>query len=498
MSVMSGIRGNPRLGYRTHDAVVIVPGIMGSVLEESDTPGRRIWGDTTVAKSWFSGSALRRLQLTKEEQEGHYGRVKATKLLDVATWLPLFRGVERYDNLTHAVLGAVADKRAVREFPYDWRLPVEYNAGLLAKDAQAHLERWRASEAHDRAMRLHPTEQEPAKLVLVAHSMGGLLVRHMLLDPVVAALVRACVTLGTPFYGTPKAAALLNSGRLTSRLGIPLLPARRPASAAFGRDADDGLRALVVTLPGIYDLLPTYRCLVEGDTARRLTAKDVVRLGGCPTQAKAWEKRQLPLSDRPLLSDDHQLLVGSAQPTVQSLRVEDGVVEQLFTTPRAKGAAVNEWGDGTVPICSAKVPKVRPAGQPIQSHSNLANADEVVSWVAEVVREGDLSTNKPYLGGDDEKPFGLDTPDGAVLPDEEWPAVVVGGEIPPHSAFCDVEAVGARTAWKQRFRLESRDGELRAPITLDRPGLHRVTFQPPGGGAPISQLVLAIDPRLDD
>lgn len=497
MSVMSGIRGNPRLGYHTHDAVIIIPGIMGSVLEESDAPGTRIWGDTTVAKSWYSGSALRRLRLTKEEQEGHYGRVKATKLLDFATWFPLFRGIERYDNLKHAILSAVADKRAVREFPYDWRLPVAYNAGLLAKDAQAHLKRWRATEAHDRAMRRHATEQEPAKLVLVAHSMGGLLVRHMLLDPDVKALVRACVTLGTPFYGTPKAAALLNSGRLTSRLGVPLLPAKRPASAVFRRYADDGLRALAVTLPGIYDLLPTYRCLVEGDTARRITAKDVVRLGGCPAQAKAWEERQRPLSDSPRLSDDHQLLVGSAQPTVQSLRVEGGVVEQLFTTPRGKGPAENEWGDGTVPLCAAKVPNVRPAGYPFQSHSNLGSADDIVSWVAEVVREGDLSTTQPYLGGD-ETPFGLDTPDGAVVPNEEWPAVVVGRDVPARSAFCDVEAVGARTLWKQRFSLESRDGERHAPITLDRPGLHRVTFQPPGGAAPISQLVLAIDPRLDD
>ena len=63
--------------------------------------------------------------------------------------------------------------------------------------------------------------------------------------------VRTTITLGTPYYGSVKAAAILNTGRSAP------LPSRR-------------LRALARTLPGVHDLLPSYRCIDDGDAVRRL------------------------------------------------------------------------------------------------------------------------------------------------------------------------------------------------------------------------------------
>ncbi|MEV5975336.1 hypothetical protein [Streptomyces sp. NPDC051921] len=476
--------------YATHDAVVVIPGIMGSVLVDRHT-GKKVWGDGPVVASWFTGASLRRLRLDADELEGRYGRIVPDTLLRYAAWFPGFRGIERYRELLRGVHSAVADPDAVREFPYDWRLPVAHNARLLARDALKHLERWRANDAHDRARRRHPVQpQEPAKLVFVAHSMGGLLVRHLALDPEIRPFIRTCVTLGTPFHGTPKAAVLLNSGR-----GVPLLPAKRPASAIGRRDPDDGLRALAAVLPGVYDLLPAYRCLDDGGAGRRLTSADVVGLGGDRVQAKAWTDRQV--TGLPALPD-HQLLMGTAQRTMQSMRIDNGVVTPLFTSLRGTDEAPSredERGDGTVPGFSAEVPGVRPVARLFQSHSGLGMADEVVRLVARILRDGDIGTLGPPMGAEAGQ-AGLDTPDGAVLPGKTWTAVVTGAENRP-DAFCTVESVGARRRWEDTFRIERRDGELHAPITLERPGLHRVTFQPPEG-APISQLVLAADPVNDD
>ena len=91
--------------------------------------------------------------------------------------------------------------------------------------------------------------------------MGGLLAWLACQDPDLAKLVRATVTLGTPFYGAPKAVLLLASGEGAH------LPRRRA-------------RQLAVTLPGVYDLLPAYRCVTDRTSACGLTAADVASLGG--------------------------------------------------------------------------------------------------------------------------------------------------------------------------------------------------------------------------
>ena len=82
--------------------------------------------------------------------------------------------------------------------------------------------------------------------------MGGLLAWLACQDPELAKDVRATVTLGAPFYGAPKAALLLATGRGAK------VPHRRA-------------RRLAITLPGVYDLLPAYRCVTHDPRARRAT-----------------------------------------------------------------------------------------------------------------------------------------------------------------------------------------------------------------------------------
>jgi len=177
----------------------------------------------------------------------------AAGLLRAPAWAPWLAGVEPYVDLVEGVTGVVGDPAAVLEFGYDWRLPVQHHATRLAECANRHLDAWLAHPRHEQARAVRP-DGRPGQLVLVAHSMGGLVLRAMAAIPGAMERVRAVVTLGTPFEGAAKAAMILNSGR-----GGPVpLPRRR-------------MRRLAVTMPGVHELLPTYRCVDEGHDVRQLT-----------------------------------------------------------------------------------------------------------------------------------------------------------------------------------------------------------------------------------
>ena len=187
----------------------------------------------------MTGAGLADLRLTDDERAGRTRRVRATRLLRFPEYMPLLASAEPYTKVERAIEMVVADPAAVLAFPYDWRLPVAHNAPLLAEAMHRHLEEWRAPPAHDVARRRHP-DGRPARVALVAHSMGGLLARYLSLIPG-ATNVRATFTLGTPFFGAVRTPVMLNSGR-----GAPL-PARRPLIATL-RGADAGLRALTASL----------------------------------------------------------------------------------------------------------------------------------------------------------------------------------------------------------------------------------------------------------
>src|ERR1700733_10187443 len=149
----------------TGDAVIVVPGILGSELVDNDT-GQQIWGFSPklLIKALTSGSAaFQALHLTSAERGGYYRRVTATGLLSIPTWLSWLRGSEDY----LALLGAVremAGPDAVHPFPYDWRLPVAYNGVRLAESVRHWLMAQRAGQ-------LPEADGPSARLVFVAHSM---------------------------------------------------------------------------------------------------------------------------------------------------------------------------------------------------------------------------------------------------------------------------------------------------------------------------------------
>jgi hypothetical protein len=156
---------------RTTDAVVVVPGIMGSEL--MDQSGKVRWGlkPSVLARAWLTNE-LDILHVTDDYMAGG-GRLRPTRLLRAPGYMPFLGGLEPYTGLLRRVAETAADSRAVAEFPYDWRLSIEYNAPLLVRCCEEHLESWRAVVQAER-------KGDPAdiRLVVVAHSTGGLITRY--------------------------------------------------------------------------------------------------------------------------------------------------------------------------------------------------------------------------------------------------------------------------------------------------------------------------------
>ncbi|WP_051450917.1 esterase/lipase family protein [Actinospica robiniae] len=451
------------------DAVMVLPGIMGSELVEVET-GRVLWGLADpgwYVRAWTTGGSLSALRPTPEELEGHGSRIAATRLLRFPAFAPILRGAEPYTKLVDALGRVAAHPAAVATFPYDWRLPVSVNARLLAEAAQMHLAAWRA----------HPAcRADEVRLVLVAHSMGGLIARHFTDELGGGELVRTVVTLGTPFFGSVKVLSMWNSGR-----GGPVpLPHRR-------------LRDLAASLPSVHDLLPTYRCVDEGGDrpARRLTRADVAAAGGDAELAGAALERRPERA--PGLGPSTRMVVGVSQPTGQSVSLRDGVVTEHrhICQDTADGGVrrVDRGGDSTVLREAAALPGIEPVYF-AQSHGGLPGADEVVEYVRAVLTEQPLG---PPLGAVE---LGLDVPDVAVA-GQPFPVTVHlstdPAELGSSSATvrCRVVSGAANTPVARPLLRRSGAATLTGTVLVDRPGVYALEVKA-GGGSAVRQLVLVV------
>lgn len=447
---------------RTSDAVLVVPGIMGSELVEVES-GRVIWGLSNpqwYVNAWTTNTSFMSLQLSSAERSGRYGRVRATGLLRSPAFAPLLRGIEPYGRLVRAIREITLHPDAVQEFPYDWRLPVAHNAKRLAVAARRHLAAWRVHEAHGAT-----GGATDVRLVIVAHSMGGLLAQRMVADSSVAVDVRRVVTLGTPFFGAVKAVAMIATGR-----GGPApLPRRR-------------LRALAAGMPGIYDLLPSFRCVDLGDHARHLTCADIELIGGDPVLAG------LAFADRPgdrlPQKDLFVQVAGTRQRTLQSLTLASGdlATHEYTLSPAGEHGMerLDLMGDGTVHRQSAQLPGTR-ALPLAQSHGAIARAGEALTMVADVLLD---ATTGPWLGAQD---LGLVTPD-VVNAGRPFTITVTGAEHPRDVQLRIFNVGSGRLVAAPTTALA--DGVVTTIATPPEPGMYRIEVIG-GGMSPVSEIVLA-------
>jgi hypothetical protein len=431
------------------DAILVVPGIMGSELVDTQS-GALLWGmrdQRWYLSAWTTGHGLRRLAVTDEERAGRIGRVRPGDLLKSPAYVPVLRGAEPYRALVGRLQAACLAPAAVGTFPYDWRLPVRHNAQLLADAAERHLRTWRASGHGD------------AKLIIVAHSMGGLLARSFVEELGGASVTRRLLTLGTPYFGAVKAAVILNLGR-----GAPVpLPKER-------------LSKLAATLPGLYDLLPRYRCVNENGGTRHLTVADIKAIGGDADLAEESLSQSWPDTPPPSL----RVAVGLNQPTAQSMTINSGTVTAENCLRDADGRNEDHTGDGTVFRLSATGFVDRP-DYLSQQHAALAKATEGLDLAHAVATERHLG---PPLGA---AGVGVDVPD--LVAAGQWFTVRAHGADDPSALGCRILTAGTRVQ-VARPVFARRDEDIVAQARIPIPGIYQVEVKQVGA-SPVSCLVMA-------
>ncbi|GLX47853.1 hypothetical protein Shyhy01_08030 [Streptomyces hygroscopicus subsp. hygroscopicus] len=464
--------------------MVIVPGIMGSELRDAGT-GRTLWGvgKLLAYTARAHTERLRQLAVTEDERAGRTGRVEVTGLLESAELLPGFGSAHPYSAMVAEMRHSVVDPAALLPFPYDWRLSVEHNGALLAAAARRHLDAWRAHPEHRRYVEADP-EAGPARLVFVAHSMGGLLAREALhRDRTLRDDIRAVMTVGTPFNGSVKAVLMLNAGK-----GLPL-----PVPAA-------ALRQVASTMPGLYDLLPDYRAYeVDGDM-RVPGVEDIVAVGGRRDLAKAAVDRRADRAGTTL--PEHVTIVGMGQRTWTSYRLADGTAvfgRYLFKRsndgrllPDAEGRPQRDprTGDGTVYQYAAQLPgTVRPVHF-YHEHGSLIRARSVLDMASGLMHGLRHPEERGAMLGD-ETEFELCAPEWAAL--GEPFAIEVDGVGRGADLECRVRGVnGLDEMLTPVLRpVPGRPGVLAASCVPGRPGMYEVEVT--GGDEPKRRLVPVLD-----
>ena len=250
------------------DVVVLLPGILGSVLARD---GKDVWAPSAGAIGralWTLGRSVTSLELSADpwERDDLGDGVTAPRLVDGVHLIPGFWGIDVYGGISQMITETfdVVPGETYLEFPYDWRRDNRVAARQLRQlvDEKLHAQRQRNPDA---------------KVILIGHSMGGLVARWYLECLGGWQDARALITFGTPHRGSLNAVDFLVNG-FVKKLG-PL------------KVAD--LSRLLRSLTSVYQLLPIYPCVDvgAGNRARRRDRHPRRRPGARPVGADRLPSR---------------------------------------------------------------------------------------------------------------------------------------------------------------------------------------------------------------
>jgi hypothetical protein len=425
--------------------VVVVPGIGGSVLAGQD--GAVVW-DAGLGGILGLARQPGRLSLDEAPALRPVGLIRSHQLLPGWTVVPGYDGLAaQLGRLTGAVLDDGQPDRPrpnanVLLFPYDFRLPVAVNAERLAGEVLRRLEQLGGGGER--------------RVVVVAHSMGGLIARYWLGPLGGWPLCRALITLGTPHRGAPKALKMLVNGPMRG-----ILPQ---------------VTALLRGWPSIGELLPTYAAVWD-------TAASVARFPGeLPLEWLAAAARRGAVVHREIEDAWRQIprglpevdaRIGWNHPTPNAMTWQDGRLTVSKEPP--DWLKLSGWradrGDGTVPAFAAMPPEMDGSNprRVRERHGPLASAGFVPELVDAYERYGPDSIT--VIRGDD-RPAAL----GLDLECE-----YLAGEPVQVTATIDGTPAGPATVVSALLRRAGSPAPV-ARIRLEPDGAgYRATCAPPPG-----------------
>ena len=437
------------------DVIVLLPGILGSVLERH---GHEVWAMSPGA-AWRAivslGHSVNDLQLHGDDPsvDDLGDGVTAPRLQPDLHLIPGLWSIDGYSHIRASIFAGfdVVDGQNWFDFPYDWRRDNRVAARHLAERAPGWLRAWRQHSGNN-----------DAKLVLVAHSMGGLVARHYLEVLGGWRDTRMLVTFGTPYRGSLNALDFLCNG-FKKKIG------------PVGLD----LTTLLRSLTSVYQLLPRYPVIDSGAGALTRVSETPDLPGVDQVRAAAALQFHLDIDaaveHRPANSYAIHPIVGILQPTHQSARLRAGSVEMLQSH-----SGVDSAGDGTVPRVSATPLELSDQGREIYApdqHGALQNGTGPLTQLIGLLSARPTSNFRGGLSG-----FGLRIDD--VFAADEPVSAVVTSDDSASAVNAVVEDVATG-----RAVLESR-------IEADGDGAYRMEWPPPPPGD-YRLTVSAIDPDSD-
>lgn len=349
------------------DVIVLLPGILGSALEKN---GKELWGLSAGAglRALVSlGANIQNLKLHQEPNQALdvWEGVTAPRLLPDLHMVPGLWKIDGYTKIAANIkkIFDVTPGQNYFEFPYDWRLSNRITALRLERMAKEWVMRWRNCG--------HPN----GRLILIGHSMGGLIARYFLEVLGGWGMTRTLITFGTPHRGSLNALDFIVNGWRKKFLGVEIL----------------NLTSLLRSFSSVYELLPIYPCCVNDGKMKYLGEVNIPELDvNRLASAKAFHDAiREGVKVRGNSFDQHvHPVVGTLQPTLQSARFKDGVVE-MFNDFEGD----DHGGDGTVPRVSATPIELSEAGRDMfaaERHASLQNNDAVWTQVQAILETGQI------------------------------------------------------------------------------------------------------------
>ncbi|MFD6229202.1 hypothetical protein ACFWFZ_20370 [Streptomyces sp. NPDC060232] len=461
------------------DVVVLLPGITGSVLTRN---GKDVWAPSpsAVLGALASlGGSLDSLELRGDDWrvDDLGDGVVADRLVPDLHTLPGLWKIDGYTAVERFLLDRfdLEKGRNYFPFPYDWRRDNRAAARRLAERSATWLRDWRESSGNT-----------AAGLVLIGHSMGGLVARYF-----VEALqgwrdTRAVVTFGTPYYGSLNAVEFLCNG-FQKRIG------------PFEHD----LTRLLRSLTSLHQLVPVYKCAYGPDGQATVPAR--AALPGWQPQwsshlteffremeEAAAENRKDPAWEAgPVV---YHPIVGMDQPTLQSVRITDHKAVTLRTRD-----AGDEGGDGTVPKLSAALSGTEDARTFVpQKHGSLQNQEAMLDHLKGIlqslhdIRIDDLRSAVTswfsYLGDDlylADEPFVCEIGANSALRERDLPEIEATLSVTDRSTGLSVRSVPVTVPRvRQQFTLG-----------LLPPGTYDLLIRAEADTAPLSDVFVVADPN---
>jgi pimeloyl-ACP methyl ester carboxylesterase len=344
------------------------------------------------------------------------------------------------------------------EFPYDWRRDNRVAARRL-------------KEASDIWLHERRKEYPDAKLILVGHSMGGLVARYFLECLDGWRDTRMLVTFGTPYRGSVNAVGFLVDGMRKGLGPVTLID----------------LSTLLRSFTSIYQLLPIYPCFQDeegGELIRVSEAPAIPNIDqGRARDADAFHREiehavQEHRDDAEYREHGYTIhpIVGTFQPTNQSV-IRTGDTVTTLRTLRDE----DRDGDSTVPRDSAtpiEFEHEEGAMFAAERHGSLQNLDAALVQLSGLVTGHDTSSFRGFTDR-----LGLDTED---LYAAEEPVTIrarsEAGAAPLTAAFTDERGTEiARTELARGF-----DEWLEGSVGPLAPGAYRVSVAGDATVQPVS------------